>query len=254
MGSAPAAPGDFFPAVSPPGSKPVNALYKTELCRSWEETGSCRYGGKCQFAHGRDELRPVMRHPKYKTEVCRTFAQSGACPYGTRCRFIHYRIPTRSVCGTLIAGAHNVIPAGWSPEMSSNDAASDRAKSASGFHRARTPSRHAGAEARGGDADTLAGEARDSAAHGDAAPADGRRLPVFRDLATFSAGPEDPDVGEGNAKLERDFSAEPFPFAFVAERRASASAAASAVRRGAPALPRASRPYDVGTSVLFGDV
>ena len=258
MGSAPASPGDCFPGAQTPGferhREPANALYKTELCRSWEETGSCRYGGKCQFAHGRDELRPVMRHPKYKTEVCRTFAQSGACPYGTRCRFIHYRIPTRSVCGTLIAGAHNVIPAGWSPEMSSNDAASDRAKSASGFHRARTPSRHAGAEARGGDADTLAGEARDSAAHGDAAPADGRRLPVFRDLATFSAGPEDPDVGEGNAKLERDFSAEPFPFAFVAERRASASAAASAVRRGAPALPRASRPYDVGTSVLFGDV
>ena len=23
-------------------------LYKTELCRSWEETGFCRYGAKCQ--------------------------------------------------------------------------------------------------------------------------------------------------------------------------------------------------------------
>ncbi|EFN56478.1 hypothetical protein CHLNCDRAFT_15825, partial [Chlorella variabilis] len=63
--------------------------WQTELCRSWEETGSCRYGAKCQFAHGREELRPVLRHPKYKTEVCRTFAQSGTCPYGTRCRFIH---------------------------------------------------------------------------------------------------------------------------------------------------------------------
>jgi tristetraprolin len=39
-------------------------LYKTELCRSWEEKGSCRYGGKCQFAHGEDELRKVSRHPK----------------------------------------------------------------------------------------------------------------------------------------------------------------------------------------------
>lgn len=39
-------------------------LYKTELCRSWEEKGSCRYGGKCQFAHGEDELRNVARHPK----------------------------------------------------------------------------------------------------------------------------------------------------------------------------------------------
>ncbi|KAG7671022.1 hypothetical protein Ndes2437B_g04666 [Nannochloris sp. 'desiccata'] len=67
----------------------ANPLYKTELCRSWEEFGSCRYGIKCQFAHSREELRPVNRHPKYKTEVCRTFATTGTCPYGTRCRFIH---------------------------------------------------------------------------------------------------------------------------------------------------------------------
>ena len=46
-------------------------LYKTELCRSWEEKGSCRYGSKCQFAHGEEELRKVPRHPKYKTEICR---------------------------------------------------------------------------------------------------------------------------------------------------------------------------------------
>lgn len=39
-------------------------LYKTELCRSWEEKGSCRYGTKCQFAHGEEELRSVARHPK----------------------------------------------------------------------------------------------------------------------------------------------------------------------------------------------
>ena len=49
-------------------------LYKTELCRSWEEKGSCRYGSKCQFAHGEEELRKVPRHPKYKTEICRVRA------------------------------------------------------------------------------------------------------------------------------------------------------------------------------------
>lgn len=68
-------------------------LYKTELCRSFEETGNCRYGTKCQFAHGRDELRPVIRHPKYKTEICKTFHSVGHCPYGKRCRFIHTREP-----------------------------------------------------------------------------------------------------------------------------------------------------------------
>jgi len=66
-------------------------LYKTELCRSFVETGACRYGVKCQFAHGKSELRPVLRHPKYKTEICKTFHTLGTCPYGTRCRFIHTR-------------------------------------------------------------------------------------------------------------------------------------------------------------------
>jgi len=64
-------------------------LYKTELCRSYEETGHCRYGSKCQFAHSESELRHVDRHPKYKTEMCKTFWEQGTCPYGKRCCFIH---------------------------------------------------------------------------------------------------------------------------------------------------------------------
>ena len=257
MGSAPASPGDCFPGAQTPGferhREPANALYKTELCRSWEETGSCRYGGKCQFAHGRDELRPVMRHPKYKTEVCRTFAQSGACPYGTRCRFIHYRVPTRSVCGTLIAGAHNVIPTDWSPETASG---SPRAASAGEGTSARRGALRAGADARGGGGGD--DDARDSDGRA-SNPLDARRLPVFRDLAALSAGPAaDSTAGAGfrggDSAEGRDFSAEPFPFAFVAERRASASAAASAVRRGGATPPCASGAYDIGASVLFGNV
>ncbi|KAG7470697.1 hypothetical protein MATL_G00116580 [Megalops atlanticus] len=80
----------------PPGFPPLNnsaALasnrYKTELCRSFQENGSCKYGSKCQFAHGEAELRGMYRHPKYKTEACRTFYNFGYCPYGTRCHFIH---------------------------------------------------------------------------------------------------------------------------------------------------------------------
>jgi len=63
--------------------------YKTELCRQFEESGSCRYGLRCRFAHGRAELRCVARHPKYKTDLCRTFHTVGLCPYGQRCHFIH---------------------------------------------------------------------------------------------------------------------------------------------------------------------
>ncbi|KAH6564071.1 hypothetical protein BASA60_010473 [Batrachochytrium salamandrivorans] len=64
-------------------------LYKTELCRAWEETGACRYGNKCQFAHSAAELRLLDRHPKYKTEMCKTFWERGSCLYGKRCCFIH---------------------------------------------------------------------------------------------------------------------------------------------------------------------
>ncbi|XP_026112861.1 mRNA decay activator protein ZFP36L2-like [Carassius auratus] len=77
----------------PPGFPPMATLpsnrYKTELCRSFQEYGTCKYGSKCQFAHGESELRGLNRHPKYKTQACRTFYQFGYCPYGSRCHFIH---------------------------------------------------------------------------------------------------------------------------------------------------------------------
>ena len=71
----------------PPQS--TTSRYKTELCRPFEENGKCKYGEKCQFAHGKHELRQMVRHPKYKTELCRTYHTSGLCPYGPRCHFIH---------------------------------------------------------------------------------------------------------------------------------------------------------------------
>lgn len=93
--AAAAAAGGMSPmgsaSTGPSANNRKLGLYKTELCRSWEEKGSCRYGTKCQFAHGEDELRKVSRHPKvglgtscpfiakliklfliqYKTEICR---------------------------------------------------------------------------------------------------------------------------------------------------------------------------------------
>ncbi|XP_035262710.1 mRNA decay activator protein ZFP36L2-A-like [Anguilla anguilla] len=71
------------------GSQINSTRYKTELCRPFEENGTCKYGEKCQFAHGYHELRNLSRHPKYKTERCRTFHTTGYCPYGPRCHFIH---------------------------------------------------------------------------------------------------------------------------------------------------------------------
>lgn len=80
-------PSSNLPAQIPPMLS--SNRYKTELCRGFQETGSCKYGNKCQFAHGEAELRGLYRHPKYKTEPCRTFYNFGYCPYGSRCHFIH---------------------------------------------------------------------------------------------------------------------------------------------------------------------
>lgn len=83
-------PSSSLGCLSPSSQPPKKlSLYKTELCRSFEETGYCRYGSKCQFAHSLNELRNVNRHPKYKTEICKTFWNQGTCPYGKRCCFIH---------------------------------------------------------------------------------------------------------------------------------------------------------------------
>jgi len=71
-------------------SKQINySRYKTELCRQFSENGECKYGDKCQFAHGYNDLKDVNRHPKYKTDYCKTFHSKGFCPYGPRCHFIH---------------------------------------------------------------------------------------------------------------------------------------------------------------------
>ncbi|XP_020796097.2 mRNA decay activator protein ZFP36L1 [Boleophthalmus pectinirostris] len=76
-------------SASSVSSSSTSSRYKTELCRSFTENGLCKYGSKCQFAHGMDELRDLNRHPKYKTLPCRTFHTIGFCPYGIRCHFVH---------------------------------------------------------------------------------------------------------------------------------------------------------------------
>lgn len=64
-------------------------MSKTELCNKWQQTGACPYGDNCHFAHGIEELRAVLRHPRYKTEVCCMVLNGDPCPYGHRCHFRH---------------------------------------------------------------------------------------------------------------------------------------------------------------------
>ncbi|CAM0872832.1 unnamed protein product [Alopecurus aequalis] len=65
---------------------------KTELCNKWEG-GACPYADRCRFAHGLQEMRPVVRHPRYKTLPCQMFAAASGCPYGHRCHFRHSPAP-----------------------------------------------------------------------------------------------------------------------------------------------------------------
>ena len=62
--------------------------YKTELCRTYEEKGYCPYGGKCRFAHGKEDLVPRETQPMMKKR-CNGFWMNGCCSYGRRCRFGH---------------------------------------------------------------------------------------------------------------------------------------------------------------------
>ena len=71
--------------------------YKREMCKNWTEVGFCRYGLKCQYAHGQEELAEIDRlteaqarlNEKYKSQNCRQFYREKLCPYGKRCHFRH---------------------------------------------------------------------------------------------------------------------------------------------------------------------
>lgn len=69
-----------------------NPRYKTEMCRNFKEKARCVYGDQCQFAHGRRELREVVRNSKYKTKHCQKYWVTGYCAYGPRCNFLHNEI------------------------------------------------------------------------------------------------------------------------------------------------------------------
>lgn len=65
-------------------------LYKTEICKAWQNKKECKWGKNCQFAHGIEELRErKTKHRKFKTTLCLEFHATGYCPYGSRCSFIH---------------------------------------------------------------------------------------------------------------------------------------------------------------------
>lgn len=63
--------------------------YKRELCNNYRETGWCRYGLNCNYAHGREELRTKTHGNKKINKTCMHYHGIGICMFGIRCRYIH---------------------------------------------------------------------------------------------------------------------------------------------------------------------
>jgi hypothetical protein len=62
--------------------------YKTELCKSFITDGSCKYGMRCRFAHGLQDLLSKKRPIKSSAE-CPSFATIGFCQFGENCDLTH---------------------------------------------------------------------------------------------------------------------------------------------------------------------
>ena len=67
--------------------------YKTEMCKNYLNMGKCKFGNKCVFAHGSEELRSKIHLPEnFKSKLCHQFHQVGYCQYGEKCQFLHTHI------------------------------------------------------------------------------------------------------------------------------------------------------------------
>ncbi|XP_057976288.1 uncharacterized protein LOC131163656 [Malania oleifera] len=90
-----------------------NSCYKTEICRPWEDFASCRYGSNCQFAHGKEELRPTRfpnKMSRLSEMVCKSYTGTGSCTYGSKCRFVHHQPAASTAVTTAAAGSPAAPP------------------------------------------------------------------------------------------------------------------------------------------------
>merc|ERR1712216_528721 len=103
-------------------SRALYPFFKTVMCKNYP---NCKYGDRCNFAHGPDELRKLdetilnaVARPKspdsdtssttasdrhseagsstggaanFKTRMCKNYEKNGFCKFGDRCNFAHGR-------------------------------------------------------------------------------------------------------------------------------------------------------------------
>ena len=123
------------PQGGPGGPGRMGPSYKTSICKSWAESGSCQYGGACLFAHGEGEKRSEGQ--QYKTSLCKNWESSGTvkntaapichivstsipkfmsslqCQWGDQCKWAHGREDLRT--GGLGGGPGRQFGGGGAP-------------------------------------------------------------------------------------------------------------------------------------------
>lgn len=76
-------------------SKPNNTVnqsknkLKSELCIDFINTRKCKFGEKCFFAHGLENLKTNKKTTIKSMAECKSYKEIGFCPYGKDCGLIH---------------------------------------------------------------------------------------------------------------------------------------------------------------------
>lgn len=101
-------------------SSSSKSVYKTDICRAWEESGNCRYNSKCQFAHGREELHPSrLMKSKSEAQTSKLSIRLGQGTYGPNSRVVHeHPAVTESECA--LTGLITSQPASPEPYRSTH--------------------------------------------------------------------------------------------------------------------------------------
>jgi len=61
---------------------------KKFMCQHFQSEGVCKFGRRCNFAHGPEELMEAPKHNRSKFAYCREFPK-GTCKHGDWCHFAH---------------------------------------------------------------------------------------------------------------------------------------------------------------------
>lgn len=68
-------------------SSTARSVFKTEICRAWEESGNCRYNSKCQFGPLKEEFRSTKS--KTAEQVVQSSVGAGSSTHGPSSHIVH---------------------------------------------------------------------------------------------------------------------------------------------------------------------